>query len=246
MWDYYDLLGGQSSAAAVPAVILITEEADGNYLRFGSIGTVSAAVIGAWVAELLEGGGEEPARGNKSGDLDARKLSREEIAALLESANSYEMPPAAEVFEEIPSCSAPYRIGRVKDSALQAAAGVGGNLAAGNSLTWAVDGLMDDSDVGNVADLGHRCWQMNPAMSKAGFGYATSDVQVLGGGIYRQYIVEMAHDAGGQEPDYDFISWPASGNFPSTLPAFNRNSVWSVSLNPAKFQPPAWRWPASW
>lgn len=38
MWDYYDVLDGRENLAAMPVVEMIMEEADGNYLRFGSVG----------------------------------------------------------------------------------------------------------------------------------------------------------------------------------------------------------------
>lgn len=114
------------------------------------------------------------------------------------------------------------------------AAVLSSNLSAGAGLTWAVDGLMDDSDPGNIGLLGHRRWQLNPAMGKAGFGYAAAP-----GTLYRQYVVEKVFDQSRRgQVDYDFVAWPASGNFPNNLKAFQRTSAWSVSLNPEKYQTP--------
>lgn len=114
------------------------------------------------------------------------------------------------------------------------AAVLSSNLSAGAGLTWAVDSLMDDSDPGNIGLLGHRRWQLNPAMGKAGFGYAAAP-----GTLYRQYVVEKVFDQSRRgQVDYDFVAWPASGNFPSNLEAFQRTSAWSVSLNPEKYQTP--------
>ena len=45
------------------------------------------------------------------------------------------------------------------------------NLYAGRTLFTAVDGWMDDSDASNVDRLGHRRWQLSPALNKVGFGY---------------------------------------------------------------------------
>ncbi len=91
------------------------------------------------------------------------------------------------------------------------------NIYMGRILTYAVDGFMDDSDGSNVSRLGHRRWQLNPVMGKIGFGCAGN------------YCAEKVFDTSGAGCDFDYISWPASGNFPSDL--FNRNQAWSVALN---------------
>lgn len=104
------------------------------------------------------------------------------------------------------------------------------NLSAGRSLTGAVDAFMDDSDSSNISSLGHRQWQLNPNMGKVGFGYATSSTG------YRRYSAEKVFDDSGVGCDYDFIGWPASGNFPAEL--FDGGTAWSVSLNPQTYQIP--------
>lgn len=104
------------------------------------------------------------------------------------------------------------------------------NLAAGYTLTGSVDGFMDDSDSSNIDRVGHRRWQLNPSMGKVGFGVACS------GQGYNAYVVEKVFDRSGAGCDYSYISWPASGNFPSEL--FDGSTAWSVSLNPGKFQKP--------
>ena len=105
------------------------------------------------------------------------------------------------------------------------------NLAAGRTLTGSVDLWMEDSDLSNVDRLGHRRWQLNPAMGKVGFGYAEAKNT-----LYRSYAAEKVFDRSGSGCDYDFIAWPASGNFPSEL--FSSDIAWSVSLNPARYQIP--------
>lgn len=107
------------------------------------------------------------------------------------------------------------------------------NLFAGVTLATAMDGFMDDSDAGNISRLGHRRWQLNPAMGTLGLGYATSNT------FYRSYTTEWAFDNSGAGCDYDFISWPASGNFPADVSTmFNADTAWSITLNPSKYSPP--------
>ena len=223
--------------------------------------------------------------GNRdSGSLDMEKLSQQEIESLLAESP---LPLPEEVFDVTPSTTAPYTTGKVKASALQAAAdrlnalrriaglpavtldlslcedaqygaviqaangsldhypdqpaGMGdsfyqqaksasasSNLAAGHTLTGAVDAFMDDSDASNIATLGHRRWQLNPTLGKVGFGYAVS------GRGYSRYVAEKVFDRSGAGCDYDFIGWPASGSFPAQL--FDGDTAWSVTLNPTAYQ----------
>ena len=95
------------------------------------------------------------------------------------------------------------------------------NLSSGSTLTGAVDSFMDDSDSSNIDRLGHRRWQLNPTMGKVGFGRAG------------YYTVEKVFDRSGSGCDYDFISWPASGSFPTEL--FRGSTAWSVTLNPQQY-----------
>lgn len=106
------------------------------------------------------------------------------------------------------------------------------NISAGSTLTGAIDSFMDDSDTSNINVLGHRRWQLNPEMGKVGFGYATASSG------YGRYVTEKVFDRSGAGCDYDFISWPASGNFPDNLSAFDQNTAWSVTLNPEKYRMP--------
>lgn len=222
----------------------------------------------------------------ESGSDSIDKLSKEEIVQLLEE-NPLTLPD--NVFDQVPSCSAPYSTGKVKTSALQTAtdrlnalrqiAGLpnvqldltlceqaqygaviiaaqgalnhnpskpsgmdndfyeraydatsSSNLYADQTLTTAVDGFMDDSDTSNIDRLGHRRWQLNPGLGKIGFGYAESDTR------YRTYVTEKVFDKSGDCEDYKFISWPASGNFPSNL--FDGDIAWSVSLNTSEYRTP--------
>lgn len=104
------------------------------------------------------------------------------------------------------------------------------NLSASRTLTEAIDSFMGDSDASNIDRIGHRRWQLNPEMGKIGFGYAESDTR------YRTYVTEKVFDRSGDCEDYKFISWPASGNFPSNL--FDGDIAWSVSLNTSEYKTP--------
>lgn len=103
------------------------------------------------------------------------------------------------------------------------------------TLPQAVDAFMDDSDGGNLPMLGHRRWLLNPTMGKTGFGFSPSS-KTFGSYTYN-FATLWAFDRSGSAGDYDFISWPASGAFPSTL--FDKDQAWSVSLNPDKYALPS-------
>ena len=98
-------------------------------------------------------------------------------------------------------------------------------------LQGAVSGCMDDnSSASNLACLGHRRWLLNPALLNVGFGHASNRASGW------QYTVTKVFDFGGGDFDYDYVAWPASGQFPTNL--FGTDVPWSVSLNPAKYQAP--------
>ena len=91
-------------------------------------------------------------------------------------------------------------------------------------LQGAVSGCMaDSSSVSNLTTLGHRRWLLNPTLLNVGFGYAQSATGW-------SYIVTKVFDRSGASFDYDYISWPASGNFPTNL--FATSTPWSITLNP--------------
>lgn len=106
------------------------------------------------------------------------------------------------------------------------------NIFAGLNLLSTPDGFMDDSDAGNIDRVGHRRWQLNPVLGKVGFGYVDS------GNGYGRFTTEKVFDQSGKNIDYNYIAWPASGNFPNDLSAFENNTAWSVSLNPAYYAEP--------
>ena len=97
-------------------------------------------------------------------------------------------------------------------------------------LGMSVDMFMDDSDAGNVSRVGHRRWQLNPELGKVGFGYARSDSGM-------GYVGEYVFDRSGAGCDYEFVAWPASGNFPNDI--FPSTSAWSITLNPEEYRAPS-------
>lgn len=106
------------------------------------------------------------------------------------------------------------------------------NISAGyGSLQGSISGCMNDnSSLSNLACVGHRRWLLNPPLLNVGFGYAESESNW-------SYIVTKVFDKSGNGCDYDFISWPSSGNFPTNL--FNTRNPWSVTVNPYKYCTPA-------
>ena len=87
-------------------------------------------------------------------------------------------------------------------------------------------GYMEDSGTGNVSTVGHRRWILNPNMKYTGFGFAINERNAA-------YSAMYAFDKSTAAPDYDFISWPSSGNFPTELAS--TQMPWHVTLNPSKF-----------
>ena len=118
----------------------------------------------------------------------------------------------------------------------------GRDAAASSTLSWswgygsgavlqeAVAGQIADSDSANISTLGHRRWLLDPRIRTMGAGVADGDgyytaVRVMGGGVSTQAVT-----------DYDFISWPASGN--NLSETFLPDTAWSVTLNPSRYMAP--------
>lgn len=105
------------------------------------------------------------------------------------------------------------------------------NIASGpfqswRSLAWFTQSYMEDKSAGNLSSVGHRRWILNPSMGSTGFGYATNRSNMA-------YALMYVEDVSAPTPDYDFVSWPASGNFPQEF--CMGDTPWSVTLNPDKF-----------
>ena len=95
-------------------------------------------------------------------------------------------------------------------------------------LKTATLSFMDDDDAYNNDVVGHRRWILNPTLKYIGFGYAKS--------AEWDYVDLKVFDRSGSPVNYDFIGWPAEGNFPVNL--ISRTTPWSITLNPSKYQTP--------
>lgn len=100
------------------------------------------------------------------------------------------------------------------------------NIASGiYSLSDAVIGYMMDFGDANLENVGHRRWILNPQMKTIGFGYCEgySTMKVLN------------EDRRGKI-DYDYITYPTEGYFPSQLFYADccpyGSNPWSIILNP--------------
>jgi len=112
-------------------------------------------------------------------------------------------------------------------------------------LSWSIDGYMSDSDVSNLQVLGHRRWMIDPRLTQVGMGAAHSYyLQQDESGrvfyctdLYSATYWDVDWDI---EADYDFISWPASGLFPTSnfILDMTQSDAWSVALNPNRYQTP--------
>lgn len=102
----------------------------------------------------------------------------------------------------------------------------GSNIASGiYSLSDAVIGYMMDFGDANLENVGHRRWILNPQIKTIGFGY------------YQGYsTMNFLNEDRNGAIDYDYITYPTEGNFPSDL--FYADSFpygsnpWSITINP--------------
>jgi hypothetical protein len=98
------------------------------------------------------------------------------------------------------------------------------SLAGGYpNLVKAMDGWMFDSDDGNVRQLGHRRWCINPPMKKTAFGRTDE--------FYAMYYADMSRKVA-----FDFVAYPAPGYMPAGY--FSSRQAWNVSLNLARYRQP--------
>ncbi|MBQ1372169.1 MAG: S-layer homology domain-containing protein, partial [Oscillospiraceae bacterium] len=144
--------------------------------------------------------------------LDASLCENAQYGAVLLAASSFShSPPQPEDMDDTF-----YQLGLSATSS--------SNIAWGYPFVGAIDGFMNDSNSSNIDRLGHRRWQLNPAMGKIGFGRC--DV----------YTVEKVFDRSATVLDYNFIAWPSSGWFSQRL--FDSNQAWSVTLSPSHYKTP--------
>lgn len=104
-----------------------------------------------------------------------------------------------------------------------------GNIAWGyRTLSESLWGYMDDGDPGNIDRLGHRRWLINPAMTTVGFGMVDN-----GNYSVSKVFDDETNTIWYDDTDYDYITWPSEGAFPSH--AFGTNHPWSISLNEKRY-----------
>lgn len=83
-----------------------------------------------------------------------------------------------------------------------------------------VTGYMEDSDSSNIDCVGHRRWLLNPAMKKAGFGFA--------GRYTATYVIGENSDFGKSFAG-DYIAWPPE-NMPMELYKYHYGYAFSVTV----------------
>lgn len=104
------------------------------------------------------------------------------------------------------------------------------NIAYGadNFMESVVDLYMADSSTGNIDRVGHRRWILNPKMKKTMFGAALGKSGASEVAYSNMYSFDNSRAAG--EVTYDYIAWPAAGQFP--LEVWHDKDPWSISPNP--------------
>lgn len=118
---------------------------------------------------------------------------------------------------------------------------IGANGSPALTLRKSIEAYMrDDSSVTNLLKMGHRRWVLYPHNVRVGFGQADSATK------YFASMKVMSWEGDGlgksddpdsyESVDYDFISWPSSGNFPSDL--ISLNVPWTVTVNPEQYAKP--------
>ncbi len=105
-----------------------------------------------------------------------------------------------------------------------------------SNLTWGFTdhGLWDAAKLcmdepGNLDAVGHRRWQLNPALQQIGFGYGPKN-----GRYDFDPATIYVFDWSRVDPvDYDTVAWPCAGPFPVEM--FGKDVAWSVTLNPGRY-----------
>lgn len=100
------------------------------------------------------------------------------------------------------------------------------NLAANiYSLSDSVIGYMMDFGDSNLENVGHRRWILNPQMKTIGFGYCNG-----------YSVMKILNQDRAEDFDYDYITFPTEGYFPSSLFYASccpyGSNPWSIILNP--------------
>jgi hypothetical protein len=99
------------------------------------------------------------------------------------------------------------------------------NISTSNLPYTTIFQYMDDSDKSNIDRVGHRRWILNPTMKKTGFGVGAT-----------KYGLLYAFDKSRGNVDYDYVTWPSQGVFPTEF--VTNNHAWSISVNTQKYGKP--------
>jgi hypothetical protein len=94
------------------------------------------------------------------------------------------------------------------------------NICSGQAvLDQCIQCWMDDSDPGNINQLGHRRWILSPPLQRLGFGYAEGYA-----------LLHVVGGAGGRMQPWDLIAFPGEGAYPANF--LKPHLAWSVLLSP--------------
>ncbi len=96
------------------------------------------------------------------------------------------------------------------------------------SIVRSLLGCCNDRGSNNLATVGHRRWMLNPSLQYVGFGYAESNEW--------GYVATKVFDYSRTEVDFDFVSWPPSGNCLNEIVSYD--APFTITLNPDKFKSP--------
>ncbi|MDO7907776.1 CAP domain-containing protein [Paenibacillus sp. JX-17] len=106
--------------------------------------------------------------------------------------------------------------------------------ASGNLAVKSIEAYMDDSDVSNIAALGHRRWILSPQLKKVGFGMASRDNKNYASHFSTMQVMDTSRSG---KPNYNYSLYPNKGAFP--IEAFQASQAWSAQLNPDVFAKPS-------
>ena len=100
------------------------------------------------------------------------------------------------------------------------------NLSTVNVPSTTVFRYMDDNGANNLETVGHRRWILNPPMKKTGFGVGAARYGVM-------YAFDKSRSG---TVDYDYITWPSPGVFPTEF--IDYILPWSITVNAQKYGTP--------
>ncbi len=98
-------------------------------------------------------------------------------------------------------------------------------------LFASIEAYMEDSDIYNLAEVGHRRWILNPPLKLTGMGLAEGWVEKK---YEYSYSATQVFDTSRKtQVDYHYIPYPARGAFP--VEVMRPGTAWSVSVNPDEY-----------